>query len=70
MATTLDGQVAWITGGGSGIGLAGAIELSKAGAAVVISGRRHPVLEEAAQQVRSDGGQIEVGVNSGYFARH
>jgi NADP-dependent 3-hydroxy acid dehydrogenase YdfG len=56
---TLDGQVAWITGGGSGIGLAGAIELSKAGAAVVISGRRHPVLEEAAQQVRSAGGQIE-----------
>ena len=56
---TLDGQVAWITGGGSGIGLAGAIELSKAGAVVVISGRRHPVLEEAAQQVRSAGGQIE-----------
>jgi NADP-dependent 3-hydroxy acid dehydrogenase YdfG len=56
---TLDGQVAWITGGGSGIGLAGAIELSKAGAAVVISGRRHPVLEEAAQQVQSAGGLIE-----------
>ena len=56
---TLDGQVAWITGGGSGIGLAGAIELSKAGAAVVISGRRHPVLEEAAQQIRNAGGQIE-----------
>src|SRR5436190_12898172 len=36
---SLSGKVAWITGGGSGIGLAGAIELRKAGAHVVISGR-------------------------------
>ncbi|HXZ52100.1 MAG TPA: SDR family NAD(P)-dependent oxidoreductase [Burkholderiales bacterium] len=35
----LRGRVAWVTGGGSGIGLAGAIELAKAGAHVVISGR-------------------------------
>ena len=35
----LRGKVAWVTGGGSGIGLAGAIELAKAGAHVVISGR-------------------------------
>jgi len=39
MTTSIKGQVAWITGGGSGIGLAGAIELVKAGAHVVISGR-------------------------------
>ena len=39
MTGTLAGKVAWITGGGSGIGLAGAIELVKAGAHVVISGR-------------------------------
>ena len=39
MNTSLKGQVAWVTGGGSGIGLAGAIELVKAGAHVVISGR-------------------------------
>lgn len=32
-------QTAWITGGGSGIGLAGAIELAKAGCSVIISGR-------------------------------
>ena len=35
----LAGQVAWITGGGSGIGLAGAIELARAGCRVVVSGR-------------------------------
>ena len=35
----LRGKVAWVTGGGSGIGLAGAIELAQAGAHVVISGR-------------------------------
>jgi len=39
MAASLTGQVAWITGGGSGIGLAGAKALTQAGAHVVISGR-------------------------------
>jgi NAD(P)-dependent dehydrogenase (short-subunit alcohol dehydrogenase family) len=33
-----NGRVVWITGGGSGIGLAGGIELARAGAHVVISG--------------------------------
>ena len=39
MSAGLEGKIAWITGGGSGIGLAGAVELVKAGAHVVISGR-------------------------------
>ncbi len=43
----LAGQVAWITGGGSGIGLAGAIELAHAGARVVISGREEAKLDVA-----------------------
>lgn len=39
MGIDMKDKVAWITGGGSGIGLAGAIELVRAGAHVVISGR-------------------------------
>jgi NADP-dependent 3-hydroxy acid dehydrogenase YdfG len=35
----LQGKIAWVTGGGSGIGEAGAIALAEAGAAVVVSGR-------------------------------
>ena len=44
---SLRGKVAWITGGGSGIGLAGAVELAKAGCRVVISGRDAAKLGEA-----------------------
>jgi len=45
--SSLSGQVAWITGGGSGIGLAGAIELAQAGCRVVISGRDAAKLDAA-----------------------
>lgn len=44
---TLSGKIAWITGGGSGIGLAGATELAKAGCRVVISGREETKLDVA-----------------------
>jgi len=44
----LDGQVAVITGGGTGLGRAAAAELVAMGASVVIAGRRAEVLEEAA----------------------
>jgi NAD(P)-dependent dehydrogenase (short-subunit alcohol dehydrogenase family) len=44
--STLSDRVAWITGGGSGIGLAGAQELQKAGAKVVISGRSEATLKK------------------------
>ena len=51
----LKDKIAWITGGGSGIGLAGAIELAKAGCRVVISGRDAAKLDAAVRQAESQG---------------
>jgi NADP-dependent 3-hydroxy acid dehydrogenase YdfG len=51
----LGGKVAWITGGGSGIGLAGALELARAGAQVFISGRNRETLLEAEKRVKAVG---------------
>jgi NAD(P)-dependent dehydrogenase (short-subunit alcohol dehydrogenase family) len=42
----LDGQVVLVTGGGSGLGRATAIELTACGATVVVAGRRSEPLEE------------------------
>jgi NAD(P)-dependent dehydrogenase (short-subunit alcohol dehydrogenase family) len=44
---SLEDKVAWITGGGSGIGLAGALALQKLGAKVVVSGRSEATLKKA-----------------------
>jgi NADP-dependent 3-hydroxy acid dehydrogenase YdfG len=55
----LRGSVAWITGAGSGIGLAGARELAAAGAKVVLSGRRAETLEREAAAIRSAGGEAD-----------
>ncbi|HWI27903.1 MAG TPA: SDR family oxidoreductase [Stellaceae bacterium] len=55
----LQGKVAWITGAGSGIGSAGALELAEAGASIVLSGRRTAQLEEVAAAIKSAGGQAE-----------
>lgn len=57
----LEGKVAWITGGGSGIGLAAAIELAKAGTKVVISGRSEATLKDAARRVAADIEVCDVG---------
>ena len=51
----LRGRVAWITGGGSGIGLAGALQLAKAGARVVISGRTARSNDEGLAQLKKVG---------------
>jgi short-subunit dehydrogenase len=48
-----------VTGASSGIGLAVARELSRAGAAVVLGARRASKLEEAAARIRADGGRAE-----------
>ena len=42
----LDGQVALVTGGGTGLGRASALELAACGAHVVVCGRRREPLEE------------------------
>ena len=60
-AGELNGKVAWITGGGSGIGLSAAQELAKAGATVVISGRSEKTLKEALKQVKAEGLACDVG---------
>jgi NAD(P)-dependent dehydrogenase (short-subunit alcohol dehydrogenase family) len=55
----LDGTIAWITGGGSGIGLAAATAFGRLGATVVISGRNLATLESAAALLASRDLRVE-----------
>jgi citronellol/citronellal dehydrogenase len=50
-ADMLDGRVAIVTGGGTGLGRASAAELIACGASVVIAGRREEVLASAASSL-------------------
>ncbi len=52
----LDGQVAIVTGGGSGIGREAAIGLSREGARVVVAGRRVDALHETVAMIEAAGG--------------
>ena len=54
---TFDSKVAIVTGGGSGLGRAMALELARLGAAVVIAGRRQEALEETASLISDRGGK-------------
>ena len=60
MLRSIEGQVAWVTGAGSGIGQAAAVALAKAGAALVLTGRRVDALEETAEAIRQAGGKATV----------
>jgi NADP-dependent 3-hydroxy acid dehydrogenase YdfG len=56
----LDGRLAWVTGGGTGIGRATAQWLACAGATVAISGRRIEELEKTAAELGAQGLKIVV----------
>ena len=54
-----EGRVAWVTGGGSGIGRCVAHELAALGATVVVSGRTAARLDAVVAEIGADGGRAE-----------
>lgn len=52
-------QTVLITGGGSGIGRCTAHELATLGATVIIVGRRADKLEQTADEIKQEGGQVD-----------
>jgi NAD(P)-dependent dehydrogenase (short-subunit alcohol dehydrogenase family) len=53
-----DGQVAWVTGGGRGIGRAAAIALAGQGASIAIVSRTQGELDQTAAEIKSRGGKV------------
>jgi NAD(P)-dependent dehydrogenase (short-subunit alcohol dehydrogenase family) len=59
MTDALAGKIAWVTGGGTGIGRAGALALAALGARVVVSGRSEATLKATIALVEKAGGRAE-----------
>ena len=55
----LDGQVCVVSGGGTGLGMAGALELARLGATVAVCGRRAEPLESVVDEIEVAGGSAE-----------
>lgn len=62
MAGRMQGKVAFVTGGGSGIGAATAQRLAQEGATVVVCGRRREPLDEVVAGIVAAGGKAEAAV--------
>jgi meso-butanediol dehydrogenase / (S,S)-butanediol dehydrogenase / diacetyl reductase len=59
MAGRLEGKVAFVSGGGTGIGAATAERFAQEGASVVICGRREAPLAEVVARITEQGGRAE-----------
>jgi len=57
MKNRFKNKVVWITGGGSGLGKAMALEFARLGAFVAVSGRRKDKLEATVREIEKEGGQ-------------
>lgn len=53
----LKDKIAIVTGGGSGLGAATAVDFAREGAAVVVADRREPAAQEVARAIEKDGGR-------------
>jgi citronellol/citronellal dehydrogenase len=65
----LEGRVVLVTGGGTGLGRAAAVELAACGAHVVIAGRRQEVLEAAVETIGHGAGHVAGDVRDADGAR-